>query len=402
MNGNDRVEAALRRRPTDERIYDEPVRALAEGVVEPRARRARSAAPALAGLCLVALLAVSALAAVPRILGPSGGQTETAAESGPSASPTSLGSGVQIQQAGSTRIYLVADSTVWIEPSAFELQTGWYSVSGSCSGRAGAAGQATLQLQQISQGNPTSEPYHATCGPVGSTEGFGEMLLLTGGSYRLVIASNTARELTFQIGPVSSGPELPAGTAAPEAPSQAQLVAIPVPCPGASTIDASSPCVTYALSWLRPDDSSFYRIYEGTAIAADYDCSPEEANPIILTAGAVDAAQTGTYASSGYSRLCLYVTAVNSAGESAKVAFGGVRNVPIEPARTFTTYRVKSGDTLGGIAARFGLTLDQLLAANPQIDTKIGVFVGQIVYIPWQDWAPTLKPPPAPTVTPHS
>jgi hypothetical protein len=401
MSRDDRIEKALRRRPTDERVYDEPVRALAEAVVEPRAR-ARSAVPALAGLSLVTLLAVSALAAVPRLLGPSGGQTGTSVASGPYASSTAWPSaGVEIQQAGSSRTYRVADSVVWTEPSTFEIQTGWYLVSGSCSGRAGAAGEATLQLQQISQGNPIAEPYRATCGPVGSSEGFGEMLLLTGGSYRLAIASNTARELTVRIGPVSSGPELPAGEAAPNAPSQTQVVVTPVPCPGASTIDVSSPCVAYALSWLRPDDTSFYRIYEGTSIAADYDCRPEEANLVILTAGAVDEARTGTYVPSQYSRLCLYVAAVNSAGESARIAFSGVRDVPIEPARTFTTYRVKAGDTLDGIAARFGLTLEQLLAADPQIDSRRQLVVGQIIYIPWQDWTPTLKPPPAPTVTPY-
>ena len=32
-----------------------------------------------------------------------------------------------------------------------------------------------------------------------------------------------------------------------------------------------------------------------------------------------------------------------------------------------STYKVKKGDTLSGIAARNGLTLDQLLALNPQI-----------------------------------
>lgn len=54
--------------------------------------------------------------------------------------------------------------------------------------------------------------------------------------------------------------------------------------------------------------------------------------------------------------------------------------VVIEPEEL--TYTVEAGDLLGAIAQRFGLTLDELLAANPQITDPNTIQVGDVVTIP--------------------
>ena len=45
-------------------------------------------------------------------------------------------------------------------------------------------------------------------------------------------------------------------------------------------------------------------------------------------------------------------------------------------------YIVRSGDTLTAIAARFGVSLAALEAANPQISDPNRIFPGQVVSIP--------------------
>ena len=57
-----------------------------------------------------------------------------------------------------------------------------------------------------------------------------------------------------------------------------------------------------------------------------------------------------------------------------------------------TSYTVKSGDTLAGIAERFGVSLDDLRAANPNINSS-SLSIGQSVRLP----AASDAPPAAPT-----
>ena len=52
------------------------------------------------------------------------------------------------------------------------------------------------------------------------------------------------------------------------------------------------------------------------------------------------------------------------------------------PAPTPLTYTVKPGDTLGGIAARYGMTQTQILQANPQIKDPNRIAIGQVIVIP--------------------
>ena len=77
---------------------------------------------------------------------------------------------------------------------------------------------------------------------------------------------------------------------------------------------------------------------------------------------------------------------------------------PTLPAGT-TAYNVVAGDTLATIALRFNLTLDQLLALNPQITNPSAIQVGQAINVagPVPTQAATQAPTntPAPTATPQ-
>jgi LysM repeat protein len=64
-----------------------------------------------------------------------------------------------------------------------------------------------------------------------------------------------------------------------------------------------------------------------------------------------------------------------------------------QPRPTTQTYVVRRGDTLHAIARRFGLTVGQLLAANPSITDPNRIQVGQVLVIP---------PPDAPDTGPNS
>jgi LysM repeat protein len=52
------------------------------------------------------------------------------------------------------------------------------------------------------------------------------------------------------------------------------------------------------------------------------------------------------------------------------------------PAPTQQTYTIKKGDTLSKVANTFGITLAQLLAANPAIKNPDKVALGQQIIIP--------------------
>ena len=63
------------------------------------------------------------------------------------------------------------------------------------------------------------------------------------------------------------------------------------------------------------------------------------------------------------------------------------------------TYRVTWGDTLSQIAGRFGVSLTDILNANPQITNPNLIYVGQDLEIPTSD-TPTATPTPPPGNTP--
>ena len=61
------------------------------------------------------------------------------------------------------------------------------------------------------------------------------------------------------------------------------------------------------------------------------------------------------------------------------------------PSPTPQTYTVQSGDTLTSIATQFGVSIDQIRAANPQITDPDSLQIGDVVTIP-PPGSPTLSP----------
>jgi LysM repeat protein len=53
-----------------------------------------------------------------------------------------------------------------------------------------------------------------------------------------------------------------------------------------------------------------------------------------------------------------------------------------EPTPEEVVYKVKKGDALGKIAAKYGVTVDQILAANPNIKNANQIAVGDKIIIP--------------------
>jgi LysM repeat protein len=89
-----------------------------------------------------------------------------------------------------------------------------------------------------------------------------------------------------------------------------------------------------------------------------------------------------------------------TAGESIPVSFGTPTPAPLPTATPRpTTYRIRPGDNLITIARRFGLTLGQLLHANPTITDPDAIQAGAVLAIPAPD-APTGLPHEASLVDP--
>jgi hypothetical protein len=97
MNADERIEAALRRRPSDERTYDEPLASLAAArrerirpVVGFDSSRKSRGLPALAAVCLAVVFGAGLLVvALPQLVGPGSGPSEPTAT--PTASSRPLG-----------------------------------------------------------------------------------------------------------------------------------------------------------------------------------------------------------------------------------------------------------------------------------------------------------------------
>jgi LysM repeat protein len=62
------------------------------------------------------------------------------------------------------------------------------------------------------------------------------------------------------------------------------------------------------------------------------------------------------------------------------------------------THTLQAGETLRSVAQRYGVTGQALLAANPQLDLRSGLYAGISINIP----VPTIAPVPARRIGPRS
>jgi LysM repeat protein len=77
-------------------------------------------------------------------------------------------------------------------------------------------------------------------------------------------------------------------------------------------------------------------------------------------------------------------------------------NAPYHPPVSSTggSYIIRWGDTLGNIAAKNGISLHTLLAANPQIWNASLIYPGQVITLPATSYAPPYVPPSSTYVPP--
>ena len=90
--------------------------------------------------------------------------------------------------------------------------------------------------------------------------------------------------------------------------------------------------------------------------------------------------------------LIPYVTATRAASQTPESLVAA--ETPL-PSPTPFTYTVRSGDTISSIALKFGVSMDDLQAANPEISPNT-MSIGQVIKIPSNPDNPSGEPTPTP------
>src|SRR3954471_17492102 len=72
-----------------------------------------------------------------------------------------------------------------------------------------------------------------------------------------------------------------------------------------------------------------------------------------------------------------------------------VDDAPAEPEAPEAAATVAPGDTMWGIAGRYGLSLEALIAANPQIRNPSLIHAGEVLHLPGVEGEEVAAPPPA-------
>jgi LysM repeat protein len=96
--------------------------------------------------------------------------------------------------------------------------------------------------------------------------------------------------------------------------------------------------------------------------------------------------------------LTPYVTSTSGPAEPTGVAQTPAGLVAAEtplPSPTPFTYTVKAGDTISSMALKFGVSMDDLQAANPEISPN-AMSIGQVIKIPSNPANPSGEPTPTP------
>ena len=108
----------------------------------------------------------------------------------------------------------------------------------------------------------------------------------------------------------------------------------------------------------------------------------------------------GLGSSSSYSGTAAQNTTLLNALKSRQIAPMSAAELSSTPSSS-TTYTIQRGDTLSGIAARYGTTVSALMNANPQITDPNVIYAGQTLNIPSSTPTPNPTPQPTPQPTPE-
>jgi uncharacterized YkwD family protein/spore coat assembly protein SafA len=81
---------------------------------------------------------------------------------------------------------------------------------------------------------------------------------------------------------------------------------------------------------------------------------------------------------------------------------GQTINIPSSSSTSTSTYTVVTGDTLWGIAAKQGISLSDLMTANPQITNSSLIFPGQKLTLPITTGTPSVPSTPSTPSTPSN
>jgi spore coat assembly protein SafA len=116
----------------------------------------------------------------------------------------------------------------------------------------------------------------------------------------------------------------------------------------------------------------------------------EAANPQITNPNLIYPGQTVTIPAGGTLPSAAQSASVNTAANQGTSGYTQ-QNTPARVS-TGSTYTVQRGDTLWGIAQRYGVSLQSLEAANPQIANPNLIYPGQTVNIPAAGVTPSAAP----------
>ena len=114
-----------------------------------------------------------------------------------------------------------------------------------------------------------------------------------------------------------------------------------------------------------------------------------------IVPGSIVLMHTGAGATGTPTALPNIITQLKAKGYSF-VTVSQLLNLPSSPPASGTTYTVKAGDTLYGIAQRFNTTVAKIAAANNIVNVNL-LRIGQVLIIPGTSTTPT--PPPATATT---
>jgi hypothetical protein len=244
--------------------------------------------------------------------------------------------------------------------------------------RADAGMAAAEPPEGESQRNPPrawSSPPPWTGGPGGSRAPAGQP---SGGLSGSMADRLAAGEPIDAAEPDAEPPEAPPAPAVAEVPSEEPRRRQPPPQANQPARRPPMPIDPDAPSWERPRRMEAY-----PTLRARVGLPSINLPPLLIGVVALALASLAVFLLPGF--LGLGSPAATSTPNPSTVASAApsasVEPTP-SPVPTQQIYTVESGDTLSGIATRFGLTIQQLKDANPQITNVDAINIGDEIIIP--------------------